>query len=212
MHEPSRRQVLAAASALGLAGCLSDDGDDAGDDSADDDGGAAATPTGTETPTATPTPPETATEGPTETATAEPTPTATPVAVHEEYETTEVTVRSAEGALLGSVTAAIADTGDLRYLGLSDTEFLPEDRGMLFVYDEVQDLTFVMREMDFPIDIVYADDEGVITGIHHARAPEPDEDGNDLRFPGRGQYVLEVNRHWTTDRGVEEGDVLEFEL
>ena len=48
--------------------------------------------------------------------------------------------------------------------------------------------------------------------FHHARAPGPDEDGNDLRFPGRGQHVLEINRHWTTDRGVEEGDVLAFEL
>ena len=158
--------------------------------------------TPTETPGNTPTPEETPAETPQE----------TPVAVHEGYETTEVTVRSSDGEVLGGVTAAIADTHDLRYLGLSDTESLPEDRGMLFVYDEVRDLTYVMREMDFPIDIVYADDEGVITSIHHARAPGPDEDGNDLQYPGRGQYVLEVNQHWTTERGVEGGDVLEFEL
>jgi uncharacterized membrane protein (UPF0127 family) len=187
MRKPSRRAVLATALAFGLAGCTGDDGGD---------NGSSATPT--ETPAGTPTP--------------EPTPTETPQPVHEEYETTEVTVRSEEGEVLGSVTAAIADTPDLRFLGLSDTEALPEDRGMLFVFPEVQDLTFVMRDMDFPIDIVYADDGGVITSIHHARAPEPDENGNNLQFPGRGQYVLEVNRHWTTDRGVEEGDVLEFDL
>ncbi len=132
--------------------------------------------------------------------------------VHEDYETTVVEVRSADDEVLGRVTAAIADTGDLRYLGLSDTESLPEDRGMLFVYDSVSDRTFVMREMDFPIDIIYADDEGIITEIHHARAPGPDEDGNELRYPGTGQYVLEVNRDWTTDRGIEAGDRLEFDL
>ena len=158
------------------------------------------------TPTATPA------ETPTETPTPEATPSETPVEIHHDYETTEVTVRSSDSEVLGRVTAAIADTRDLRYLGLSDTESLPEDRGMLFVYDEVQELTFVMREMDFPIDIVYADDEGIITTIHHARAPGPDEDGNDLQFPGRGQYVLELNQHLTTERGVETGDVLEFEL
>ncbi|PSP40262.1 DUF192 domain-containing protein, partial [Halobacteriales archaeon QH_2_66_30] len=158
------------------------------------------------------TPTETPVDTQTETPGDSPTPTETPVEVHEDYETTEVTVRSSDGEELGSVTAAIADTSDLRYLGLSDTEYLPEDRGMLFVFDEAQELTFVMREMDFPIDIVYADDEGVITSIHHARAPGPDEDGNDLQYPGRGQYVLEVNQHWTTERGVEGGDVLEFEL
>jgi len=206
MQTPSRRQLLATALAAVFAGCTGDDDGNSGDDSA------AATPTETpvetppETSDDTPTPEETPTETP------QGTPTETAVEVHEDYETTAVTVRSSDGEELGSVTAAIADTSDLRYLGLSDTESLPEDRGMLFVFDEVQDLTFVMREMDFPIDIVYADDEGVITGIHHARAPGPDEDGNDLQFPGRGQYVLEVNHHWTTDRGVEEGDVLEFEL
>jgi uncharacterized membrane protein (UPF0127 family) len=208
MHSPSRRRVLLAACALGLAGCASDDGDDT--DTGDNGASATMTETPAPTPEATPTGTQEAT--PTDAETPGETPTATPVEVHEEYETREVTVRSADGEVLGSVTAAVADTSDLRYLGLSDTEFLPEDRGMLFVYDEVRDLTFVMREMDFPIDIVYADDEGVITSIHHARAPGPDEDGNDLRFPGRGQYVLEVNHHWTTDRGVGEGDVLAFEL
>jgi len=194
VRKTSRRSVLATACALGLAGCLSGGSDDG--EEPDN-----ATPTETPTPTA-------SEATPTET----PTPEETEASVHEEYDTTEVTVRSTDGEELGSVTAAIADTGDLRYLGLSDTEALPEDRGMLFVYGDVRDLRFVMRGMEFPIDIVYADDEGRITGIHHAPEPGPDEDGNDQRYPGRGQYVLEVNQHWTTERGVEEGDVLEFEL
>jgi len=121
------------------------------------------------------------------------------------------TGRLAVGFELGSVTAAVADTGGLRYTGLSDTEVLPEDRGMLFVFESVADRTFVMRRMDFGIDIVYADAEGTITGIHHAPAPGPDEDGNSQGYPGRGQYVLEVNYGWTTERGVTAGDRLEFD-
>lgn len=117
-----------------------------------------------------------------------------------------------DGDRLGSVTAAVADTPALRYRGLSDTESLPEDRGMLFVFGDVAERTFVMRGMDFGIDIVYADGAGVISRIHHAPAPGPDEDGSDQRYPGRGQYVLEVNYGWTTDRGVEPGDVLAFDL
>lgn len=131
-------------------------------------------------------------------------------AIHEDYETTEVTVSTAAGEELGTVTAAIADTDDLRYLGLSDTEHLPEDRGMLFIFDGVADRTFVMRGMDFAIDIVYADADGSITRIHHAPAPGPGEDGSNQRYPGRGQYVLEVSLDWTTDRGVETGDVLDW--
>lgn len=132
--------------------------------------------------------------------------------IHTGYETTEVSVRTPDGDVLGSVTAAIADTPSLRYLGLSDTDALPEDRGMLFVFDRVADRTFVMREMDFGIDIVYADDEGVITRIHHAPEPGPGADGSDHRYPGRGRYVLEVRFAWTADRGIERGDLLTFDL
>ena len=131
--------------------------------------------------------------------------------IHPGYDTTAVNVES-NGERLGSVTAAIADTGELRYTGLSDTESLPEDRGMLFVFETADSHTFVMREMDFPIDIVYADVDGTITSIHHAPEPGPDEDGNDQEYPGFGQYVLEVNYDWTTDRGIETGDRLVFEL
>jgi hypothetical protein len=131
--------------------------------------------------------------------------------MHQDYETTAVTVRG-DGEVLGRVTAAIADTYELRYRGLSATASLPEDRGMLFVYDAPGELTFVMRRMDFGIDIVYADADGTITSIHHAPEPEPGEDGSEQRYPGRGQYVLEVNYGWTTARGIEPGDALEFSL
>jgi hypothetical protein len=200
----SRRTVLGALGTalggVGLAGC-------AGDDPT----GPAETPTvGTTTRTGTATTPTDSTErspAGTDTATA-----TDSTAIHAEYDTTEVRVLTPGGTLLGSVTAAIADTRELQYLGLSDTSSLPEDRGMLFVFDEPARRTFVMREMDFGIDIVYADSAGEITRIHHARAPGPDEDGNDQRYPGRGQYVLEVNYDWTTERGVTTGDVLEFDL
>jgi uncharacterized membrane protein (UPF0127 family) len=142
-------------------------------------------------------------------------PTASPsvdgTPIHAGYETTRVRVETPAGTRLGAVTAAIADTPSLRYTGLSDTESLPENRGMLFVYDGVSDHTFVMRRMDFGLDIVYADADGTITVVHHAPAPGPDEDGSDRKYPGRGQYVLEVNRGWTTERGVTAGDRLVFD-
>jgi uncharacterized membrane protein (UPF0127 family) len=143
-------------------------------------------------------------ESPAETTT-EPTP------VHPGYETTVVTFETTGGEQLGAVTAAIADTQSRRYTGLSETASLPEDRGMLFVYEVVADHTFVMRRMDFGIDIVYADSDGTITEIHHAPKPGPDEDGDEQRYPGRGQYVLEVNYEWTSERGVSVGDRLVFE-
>lgn len=210
-----RGTVLAACAAAGLAGCRGSGGaaDGTGTDPSTDDEtasevgtNAAATDGGAESTTG----PGTPTPRPTREPTTARTPTGTPV--FPGYERTRVRVTTPEGDALGSVTAAVADTPELRYTGLSEVERLPEDRGMLFVYDSVGQRTYVMREMDFGLDIVYADDEGAITRIHHAPAPGPTEDGEDQEYPGTGQYVLEVNRGWTTERGVEVGDLLQFEL
>ena len=214
----SRRSLLAASSAVALAGCVdggvSSDGSTT-DSNESDDGDADApneTTDGESEPTS---------DGNSSADSAAESADETDesgddaderASVHEDYETTEVRVVTPDGDECGSVTAAIADTSDLRYLGLSDTESLPSDRGMLFVYESVRERTFVMREMEFGIDIVYADADGAITEIHHAPAPGPDEDGNEQRYPGRGQYVLEVNYEWTTEHDVSEGDVLEFDL
>jgi len=140
-------------------------------------------------------------------------PTDWPAGTYADYEATTVTVRDAEGDDLGAVRAAVADTGEKRRLGLSDAPSLPENAGMLFVFSEPRDsLRFVMREMDFGIDIVYADAEGTITRIHNAPEPGPNEDGSEQRYPGSGQYVLEVPYKWTERRGVEVGDSLAFSL
>lgn len=133
--------------------------------------------------------------------------------LHDGYEHATVTVHDADsGAELGRVDAAIADTFDKRYLGLSGTDDLPGDRGMLFVHDGVADRTYVMRNMSFGIDIVFADADGTITAIHEAPEPAPGEDGNAQEYSGRGQYVLEVNEGWMAERGVEAGDELRFDL
>ncbi|OYR80484.1 hypothetical protein DJ72_12255 [Halorubrum distributum] len=136
-----------------------------------------------------------------------------PSGTYADYETTTVTVESPEGEDRGSVTAAIADDGDERLLGLSDAEALPEDGGMLFVYDAPRgSLTYVMRRMSFGIDIVFVDGDREIVRIHNAPEPGPNEDGEEQQYDGSGQYVLEVPYEWTDRHGVEVGDSLRFDL
>ncbi len=130
-----------------------------------------------------------------------------------DYQHTTVTVVDGEsGEDLGRVEAAVADSYAKRYVGLSQTDRLPTDRGMLFVHGDVGERTYVMRNMSFGLDIVFADADGTITAIHEAPAPEPSENGADQRYTGTGKYVIEVNRGWTDEHGVAEGDRLEFEL
>lgn len=124
---------------------------------------------------------------------------------------TVTVVDDATGEDLGTVEAAVADSFRKRYVGLSNTDELPEDRGMLFVHEDADRRTYVMRNMDFGLDIIFVAPNGTITTIHEAPAPGPDEDGVDQQYSGEGKYVLEVNRGWSANRGVEEGDRVEID-
>lgn len=133
-----------------------------------------------------------------------------PTGPYASYETTPVVVRGADGGVRGAVVAAVADTPDKRRLGLSAAESMPAAGGMLFTYESVGDRTYVMRDMSFGLDIIYADADGTITTIHNAPAPGPNKNGASQTYPGRGQYVFEVTRNWTTDNNVSVGDRLVF--
>ncbi len=123
------------------------------------------------------------------------------------YERTEVTIYE-EDTLLTTVKVRIADTERLRYIGLSDTETLDADQGMLFVHDEPGRHRYVMRDMAFPIDIVFIDRNGTITAIH--AAPVPDGPA-DTHYAGYGTYVLEVPYGYTNMTGVTVGDRVEID-
>ncbi|MCU4802634.1 DUF192 domain-containing protein [Halobacteria archaeon HArc-gm2] len=122
-----------------------------------------------------------------------------------------VSALGANGTRLGSVRAAVAANGSERFTGLSETESLGDDEGMLFVYDDVGTRTFVMRDMDFPLDIVFADANGAVTAIHHAPVPPEGTNESELTgYEGTGQYVLEVNRGWTNETSLDVGDRICF--
>jgi hypothetical protein len=165
--------------------------------------GAAADGGGTAAPTTPSTTADgTATGGPTD-GTATDATTATP---DDGYARTTVVAYDANGTRLGAVEVRVAESFDQKFTGLSDTESLPEDEGMLFPYPQEDNRTFVMRGMSFGIDIIYIDSEGRVTEIHHAPEPPEGADGNDFRYPGCGQYVLEVNYNWTVRNDVDVGD------
>ncbi|NHN48282.1 DUF192 domain-containing protein [Halostella sp. JP-L12] len=124
-----------------------------------------------------------------------------------------VTVTDGDGGngTLAVVEAEVADTNQERYTGLSDHESLENGSGMLFVHDDENDRTYVMREMDFGIDIVFVAANRTITTIHEAPKPGPNEDGEQQRYGGVAKWVLEVPKGYTDAQGIEEGDRIEIE-
>ncbi|MDZ7849571.1 MAG: DUF192 domain-containing protein [Halodesulfurarchaeum sp.] len=115
-----------------------------------------------------------------------------------EYAT--VTFVDESGSELGQVSGPVLDNRSERYTGLSETESLDPNEGMIFVYDDEATRSFVMQNMSFPLDIIFVGADRRITVIHHAAV---DDEG---RFTGKARWVIEVNRGYTDEHGVSVGD------
>ncbi len=110
----------------------------------------------------------------------------------------------------------IADTPDLRYQGLSNREGLCEDCGMLFKFDNKKVRTFVMRNMNFPIDIIWIDDDrrnggaSKIIGISKNLPPEGADYKNFYKSDGPANYVLEINAGLSDKYNFKAGDLISY--
>ena len=119
------------------------------------------------------------------------------------YERATVTTYDENGTQLATVEVRIADTRGKQYLGLSATDELGPNEGMLFVHDEEDTRGYVMRNMSFPLDIVFVGSDERVTRIYHAPVPDGEYDRS---YSGRGKWVLEVPRGWTNRTGLDVGD------
>lgn len=96
----------------------------------------------------------------------------------------------------------IADTPQERARGLMFVEDMPRSRGMLFVYPEEQPLSFWMRNTLIPLDIIFADGDGVVVSVAAEAVP-----GDETPLPSHGpaQYVLEINGGMAETMGIGPG-------
>lgn len=98
---------------------------------------------------------------------------------------------------------AIADTPQERAQGLMHVPQMPRMAGMLFVYERPQSVSFWMENTLIPLDMIFADETGLVRRIHENavpmdRTPIPGGDGI--------QYVLEINGGMAAALGLSEGD------
>jgi hypothetical protein len=118
-----------------------------------------------------------------------------------------VVVETAAGAR-HAVTVELARTDAERARGLMHRAALPDDRGMLFLFDETEEHPFWMKDTLLPLDMIFIDEEGRIVGVVERAAPRTTT-ARTVGVPSR--FVLEVNGGWTRARGVRTGDRVRFE-
>ena len=76
---------------------------------------------------------------------------------------------------------------------------------MLFVYDAPQIATFWMRNTLIPLDMIFADETGVVTHVHENAVPL---DETTINGGENVQYVLEINGGLAGRLGIEPGTQL----
>lgn len=118
-----------------------------------------------------------------------------------------------EGALGGEVrlNLDVATSVEKQWLGLSHRESLQKDSGMLFVFPNKQVRTFVMRNMLIPLDIIWIEDNRILSCSENLPPEGADyKERYSSRLPVN--YVLEVNAGFCLENKVKAGDKVELSL
>lgn len=106
----------------------------------------------------------------------------------------------------------IADNDQTRTRGLMFRESLARDRGMLFIFDEMQMRSFWMHNCKISIDILYFDDSFKLVGWALSVPPCNLNPEQCPSYPSGApaQYVLEIAAGRTRELGVQLGDSLTY--
>lgn len=110
-----------------------------------------------------------------------------------------------------SISAEIANTPKTRTSGLSNRERLAEDSGMLFIFDNSGYHTFWMKDMNFPIDIIWIHDNRIVD-ITENIPPEKDNKLTIYKPSKPVKFVLEVNAGFSEKNNFKVGDTVEISL
>lgn len=102
----------------------------------------------------------------------------------------------------------IPNTPALSHKGLGQRDYLGEFEGMLFIFSEADTYAFHMKDMRFPIDIIWIRSNVVVDISKNVPVPT----GPDLPVyrPGtKADMVLEVNANFTNRHHIKQGDKVE---
>src|SRR5699024_7156277 len=102
---------------------------------------------------------------------------------------------------------ALADNDRERSQGLMDINNLPEDNGMLFIFEENKPRGFWMANTPLPLDIIFVNTEKVIVRIYH-NTKQYSKDS--ITSYQSANYVLEPNSCYTVNHYIREGMSVAF--
>jgi uncharacterized protein len=103
--------------------------------------------------------------------------------------------------------AEVADTAYLHYQGLSNRSSLCSNCAMLFLFSQKKERSFVMRNMNFPLDIIFIADNRIVN-IAHQALPEGPTPKKIYKSESLADAVLEINSEQAKKCDLKIGDII----
>lgn len=103
----------------------------------------------------------------------------------------------------------LAVTDKSKQKGLMFRKSMPENQGMLFVFKKEAPLSFWMKNMRFPLDMIWMDSQRKVVDIYEYALPCKDV-CKTITPQADAQFVLEVNAGFAKQYGIKIGDILSF--
>ena len=60
----------------------------------------------------------------------------------------------------------VAQTDSEREIGLQNTQYLPENEGMLFIFDDIDEVSIWMKDTELPLDIIFINEDMEVIKVH----------------------------------------------
>jgi uncharacterized protein len=104
------------------------------------------------------------------------------------------------------ITVEIARSEKQREIGLMYRKSLAEGRGMIFVFEEDQKLSFWMKNTYIPLSIAFLSSSGRIEEIHEMKSLSEDP----VRTDHYVRYAIEAPARWFEKIGAQPGDMVDL--
>ena len=105
------------------------------------------------------------------------------------------------------IDAQVARTPDQHMIGLMFRKEMPQQEGMLFVFDRPSQQCFWMKNTLLPLSAAFIDDSGTVVNVEDMKPQTLDSHCS--AKPVR--YVLEMNEGWFARKGIKPGAKLNGE-
>ena len=110
-----------------------------------------------------------------------------------------------------SFTLEKAVTPQEKSRGLMFRDMMPEDHGMIFIFDEKAEQSFWMKNTLIPLDIIFIDENKKIVDIKNNVQPCKHDPCVTYISSQPALYVIELNGGTTEKVGLKIGDILEID-